>query len=178
MYAPSIDKRGSRRSGQSLIEVTVGIIVLIPAVLVLLDLAFVIYGVERNDSACQNAARAAASGPPAEAQARAQTALDRVNGNCPGGIVSSFQLVLPLEMKISRQPMPERDEYTGQLICHGGPVIGSATVSTEVEVRPFLVHYICTGKTPLKFRATQTFPISYIMSASADTAEKASNALE
>ncbi len=153
----------TRRAGQSLIEVTVGIVILIPASLILVDLAVVVYGVQLNDSACQNAARAAASGSPSESQFRAQTVVDRMNGRSNGSLVSGFRLLLPVEMKITGQPTSQRDFYTGKQVSQGGLISGTATVTTEADVRPFLVHIICGQKPPFTMRARQTFPISYIM---------------
>lgn len=155
----------NRRSAQSLIEVTIGLMVVIPVVLILADLAIVVYGLQLNDSTCQNAARAAASGTPAESQYRAQTIVDRMNDRAQGQLVSHFCLAQPVEMKITNMPASHLDPRNGSQISKGGLVVGTATVTTEVSIVPFLVHNLCGQKAPLKMSARKTFPISYIMPA-------------
>jgi hypothetical protein len=150
-------------AGQSLIEVTVGIVVLIPAILVLLDLAMILYGVQLNESTCRNAVRAAASGDPEESKYRAQAVIDRVNERTYGHLVSEYKLVMPVETKIVNQPAMEKDPDSGRPVCTGGPITGFIGITTEVEIKPFIVHLVYGGQSPLKFRARQTFPISYIV---------------
>src|SRR5437762_742308 len=93
-----------RPSAQSLIEATIGIVVLVIVVITLIDLAMIIYGVSLNDSACGNAARASASGNPADAEHRAQAVLDQLNARQAGAIVSHFSLVPPVQVNIISEP--------------------------------------------------------------------------
>jgi hypothetical protein len=44
-----------RRNGQSLIEVTVGIVIFVPIFLVLFDLSVILFAVQQNESVCRNA---------------------------------------------------------------------------------------------------------------------------
>jgi hypothetical protein len=156
-----------RNSAQSLIEVTVGIIVLIPALMVLWDLSIILYGVQLNDTMCRNAARAAATGDPAEASSRAQAILTHANDRANPPVLSNFALVPPVELNITSQPDMKIDPENGKKTTAGGTVNGTTTVTTQVEIRPFIVHVVCGGQLPLKFRTRQTFPISYIMPPSA-----------
>jgi hypothetical protein len=149
------------RSAQSIIEVTVGIVVLVPVALVLLDLAVILYGVQLNDSACRNAVQAAASGDPTHAMPRAQAVLDRTNART-SGMVSNFHLVAPIDTVIVSEPVGEMDDVSGRPTPGAGPVVGTMSATTEVDIKPFAVHGIYGGKSPLKFQCTQTFPISYV----------------
>jgi Flp pilus assembly protein TadG len=156
--------RLARNSGQSLIEVTVGIIVLVMVALVLIDLAVILFGVQLNDANCRNAAGAAAEGNPAEAASRAATVIDHANARANAPIISHFHLVLPVETKIVNQPKSQIDVTSGTQVNPGGAVTGTVGVTTEVEVRPFLVHYLVGGKSPLTFKAHQSAPINYVVS--------------
>jgi len=51
----------------------------------------------------------------------------------------------------------------------GGPVSGNVTVVTEVEVRPFVVAIVYQGGGPMKFRSSQTYPITYVVPNTAGT---------
>jgi len=152
-----------RGSGQSLIEFTAGLVVLVPVLLVLVDLAIVIYGVQLNDTACHNAAQAAAAGEPAEAQYRAQTVLNQVNSRTTGELVSHFALDRPVESEIEAAPIPYRDQMTGKTVNPGGVITGTATVTTTVEIRPFIVHNVYGKRLPLKFSCRQSIPIRYVV---------------
>lgn len=152
-----------RRSGQSLIEVTAGLVVLVPALLVLVDLSVIMYGVQLNNTACRNAVQAAATGEPAEAQYRAQTILDQANSRIAGQLVSHFALDGPVECKIEAAPIPYRDPMTSMTVNPGGLITGTATAITTVEIRPFIVHCVYGGHLPLKFSCRQSIPIRYVV---------------
>jgi hypothetical protein len=44
---------------------------------------------------------------------------------------------------------------------YGGPVSGTVTVTTEVDIRPFIVYLVYTGSSPLHFQSVQTYPFTY-----------------
>lgn len=148
--------------GQSLIEVTVGIIVLVPVVICLIDLAVILLGVQTNDANCRNAARAAASGDPSEATFRAQTVMARSSMQANPPLISGSKLSTTVDVKVISQPITEPDIATGKQISPGGPITGTATVTSEVQIRPFVVHMVYGGKLPLTFTSKQSFPISYV----------------
>lgn len=152
-----------RGSGQSLIELTAGFVVLVPVLLVLLDLSVIIYGVQLNDTACHNAAQAAAAGEPTEAHYRAQTIVNQVNSRTTGQLVSHFALDGTVECKIETAPVPYRDPMTGMTVNPGGVITGTATVVTTVEIRPFIVYHVYGGRLPLKFSSRQSIPIRYVV---------------
>ena len=152
-----------RRQGQSIIEMIVGVIVLIPICLVLFDLAVIVLGVQLNDATCRDAARAAASGDPSNATARATAIVSRANARSHGQIVANFAMVGGANVNIVSQPTPHQEQTTGLWVNPGGPITGTATVTTKCEVRPFVVYMVYTGQTPLIFQSRQTFPISYVV---------------
>ena len=160
-----------RQTAQSLLEVIFGIVVLIPVVFVFLDLGIILLAVQQNETTCRNAVRAAASGAPAEAARRAKAIVDGSNIRSGGGIVSQFVLVPPVDVKVTSKPISQVDAGTGSQITAGGPILGTAQVTTEVEVRPFIVHLVCGGGQPLKFKVQHSCPLSYVLPASSRSAE-------
>lgn len=154
-----------RKSGQSLIEVTIGIVVLVPVTLTLIDLSVALWGVQENDHTCMSAARAAASGAPEEATDRAQIVLDRADGRGPTAMVSNSVLACPVQVDITSKPETQRDPVTKEEVNPGGAVVGSVTVTSEVEVKPFLLHSFFTKAKSLKFTSQHSCPITYVVPA-------------
>lgn len=138
--------------GSSLIELVLGLIALIPVVLVIFDLSVIAIAVQVNDSTCREAARAAATGNPLDAQTRAQTIINRANTN-QSMLCSNFMLVSALST-VTPQDIAALGTF-------GGPVTGTVTVKTDVQVRPFIVQYAFTGKSPLHFQSQQSFPFTF-----------------
>ena len=148
-------KRNVRgRRAQSLVELLVGLTALIPIMLVIFDLAVIVIAVQMNDSTCREAARVAASGSPSDIQQRASAIITRANTNATG-MMSNFQLVSCTTTASAN--------YLATIGQFGGPVNGTVTVMTEVDVKPFIVQWAYSGKSPLKFRSQQTFPFTYVM---------------
>lgn len=150
-----------RRSGQSLLEATWGLVIIVCVVVALVDLATVLYGVSLNDSTCRIAARAAAAGDMAGADDRAQVAIGRAQANESESIISHPRLILPVEVNLTSQPRARRDPESGRLFNPGGLVTGTITVKTQVEIRPFAMDCILRRAGPLIFQSHQTFPIHY-----------------
>jgi Flp pilus assembly protein TadG len=151
-----------RAAGASLVEATIGIVLLISVVIVLVDLGILIYGVSLNDSVCRDTSQKAASGNPSDAQSRAQASIDQLNSNQAGSTFARFSLVLPVETSLSSEPKLQRDPETDQFFNPGGLIHGTVTVTTEVELRPVVIHLLIGKKSPLTFRSKQSFPISYV----------------
>jgi len=147
-----IVRMGAR--GSSLLELSVGLVVLIPIVLFLFDLCVIVLNVQVNDSTCREAARIAASGNPLDAQARAMAVINRANSS-PSSMLSNFTL-LNLNSTVTAQDISALGTY-------GGPVKGTVTVTTQVDVRPFIVQYVFAGKAPLRFISKQSFPFTYLV---------------
>jgi Flp pilus assembly protein TadG len=151
----------NRRAGHSLIEVTIGIVVLAPVVLFLLDFSFVLWGVQTNDQLCRNAARAAAFGNPTEATERAQAVLSGTNQS--SNLVSNSTLIGPVQVNVTHEPPTEFDPLSRTESSPGGPVSGDVTVETEVRITPFLLQKFVGRQRNLTFRAQESYPITYIM---------------
>ncbi len=153
-------RRGVREKGQSIVELAIGLIALIPIVLVVFDLAVIVIGVQINDSTCREAARVAASGAPKDQASRAKAVVARANARS-AGMLSNFKLIT--DPPISTVTQAQADA----LNPYGGALNGNVTVQTEVEVRPFVVQAAYNGQSPLKFRSQQSFPITYVVPNSA-----------
>jgi hypothetical protein len=161
MIAAIVLKSRHHRRGQSLVEVTAGIAILLPVLLVLFDLSMIFLAVQANESICRNAARAAAGGDPSDASVRAQAIVDGANSRSRGPLIEHFRLILPIAVEVTDRPVSQEDPLTGNAANPGGPISGKTAVTTEVDVRPFVVYRLWGGKLPMKFRASHVFPISY-----------------
>ncbi|MBX9671074.1 MAG: hypothetical protein K2X93_26025 [Candidatus Obscuribacterales bacterium] len=153
----SWDRGLLRKSGQSTVELVCGLLILVPLVLVLFDLAVIVIGVQINDQTCRQAARAAASGDPATAEQRATAVVARANQQ-GSSMLSNFTLSLPLTFNPSTVIAD-----AAALVPYGGTVAGTVTVETTVDIRPFIVPYVYSGGAPLKFRSSQTFPFTHVV---------------
>jgi hypothetical protein len=147
-----------RISGQSATELCTGLIVLVPIVLVLFDLSVIVLGVQLNDATCREAARVAALGDPTSCATRAQAVVNRAN-NQGSSMLSNFQL-LNCTSTVSAAQITAMQPY-------GGPVSGTVSCTTEVDIRPFVVYLVYTGSTPLHFQSVQTYPFTYTVPNSA-----------
>ncbi len=152
-----------RYSGQSLIEVTVGIVALVPLVLFLIDFSLVVWSIQSNDTTCRDAVRAAACGDPADATARAQAALNEAGQRDPRAMISNSVLVSSVDVQVTGKPVPQIDEALNNTFNPGGPVTGTVTATTEVEVRPFVLQGFLPRK--VTFRSQHSCPITYVMPA-------------
>lgn len=153
-------RRSTREKGQSIVELAIGLIALIPIVLVVFDLAVIVIGVQINDSTCREAARVAASGAPQDQANRAKAVVARANARA-AGMLSNFKLITDPPLSTVSQVQADA------LKPYGGALNGTVTVQTEVEVRPFVVQAAYNGQSPLKFRSQQSFPITYVVPNSA-----------
>ena len=152
--------RRRRHSGQSTVELCAGLLVLVPLVLVLFDLAVIVIGVQVNDQTCRQAARSASSGDPATAQQRAEAIIARANQQ-GSSMLSNFQL-----SQFTFNPgtvIADTNALRTSNGGYGGTVSGTVTVRTSVEIRPFVVPAVYSGGAPLVFVAEQTFPFTYLV---------------
>jgi len=154
-----------KSAGQSLIELCVGLIIFVPVVLVLVDLGVLLFGVELNDKNCRVAVRAAATGLPAEAQMRAQSVLREGRSARHIDMLGHSQIVLPVNVVVNSEPVAETDFAAEKQIFQGGPVIGTATVTTQIQIAPLFIHVLYGAKSPLFFRATHSEPICCVLPA-------------
>jgi hypothetical protein len=159
-------KAHMRRSGQSLVEATCGLVVITAIVTALVDLAIVIYGVSLNQWVCRNAASAAAAGNVSEAECRAKAAIDHSSGIGLGTVISRSKLILPVEVNLTSEPMARWNPETEKMSNPGGMVTGTITVETQVEIKPIAMGFIFRRSEALIFRSFQSFPIHYIAPAS------------
>jgi hypothetical protein len=133
---------------------TAGLFLVVPIVLVLFDLAVIVMGVQINDSTCREAARMASKGDPTSSTNRATAVINRAN-NQGSSMLSQFYL-------ISCNNTVTAADVTA-LQPFGGPVNGTVTVITEVDIRPFVVALVYQGGGPMKFRSSQTYPVTFVV---------------
>jgi hypothetical protein len=145
--------RKTKSAGQSIMELAIGLIVLVPVMLVIFDMTVIAVAVTTNDSLCREAARAAAAGDPATMQTRANAIIVQANKKAQG-MMSNYQLVSLTNTASAA--------YLASLGQYGGPVKATVTALTQVDVKPFVVQYAYAGKSPLQFRSQQTFPFTYV----------------
>lgn len=154
-----------KSAAQSLTELMVGLILLIPILLVIFDAAVVVIAVSLNDSVCRDAARAAAGGRPidfvdgngttqtANARARALAVIQRANTSMKG-YITGVTLV-------DADSGPTPPNPTGPDPNFGGQYYGTYTVVTEVGIK---LPAAIPGLTPdtLAMKSKQTFPITFV----------------
>jgi len=139
------------------IEWLCGLIVLVPIMLILVDLCVIYVGISFNNQVCREAARTAASGPPdaicaKSPRSRAKTVIEKAN--------KSSAFVIDPECAVTEKITGMPTNGTG------GPVEGFTTVYSVVDVHPPFGVARFFGKDSLKFTASATFPITYVIATS------------
>ncbi|MBY0552458.1 MAG: hypothetical protein K2W95_34575 [Candidatus Obscuribacterales bacterium] len=153
--------RTRSRDAQALLEVLFGIVCLIPVALVLLDLFVIFVAVQMNDTVCANAVRSAACGAPEDADKRARMVVGSETQS--PGLIRGFRLVAPVVLDLKKDSGKLSVEtFTGESEEGARVVCGSATLSTEVEICPILVHRLYGNQPSFKFCATKTSPITFV----------------
>ncbi|MBU6453024.1 MAG: hypothetical protein KGS72_14665 [Cyanobacteria bacterium REEB67] len=147
-----------RVNGQSAAELCAGLMLLVPIILVLFDLSVIVLGVQLNDATCREAARVAALGDPTNCSTRAQAVINRANKQ-GSSMLSNFQLIT-CTSSVTAADIAAMQPF-------GGPVSGTVSVTTRVDIRPFVVHLVYTGSSPLHFQSVQTYPFTYTVPNSA-----------
>ena len=141
-----------RARAVTILEMVIGLIIVIPIVLVIIDFILMNLAVQINDSAAREADRMAASGDPTQALDRAQRVVTRLNAST-AGFASNITLVSvifnPADL-IAKE---------AALVPYGGVVQGDVTVKTKVTVTPVVIQYCYSG--PYTFQAIQTCPMTY-----------------
>jgi hypothetical protein len=153
---------------QSFVELAAGLIVLIPILLALLDLAIIVIAIQVNDTVCRDAARAASGGRPvdftgadgttrqANAKQRAEGVVKRAKKSV-GGFIAELNILDgdsgPTFVNGAANPGPDKN--------FGGAYNGSYKVTTQVKVNvPAFVPGVMQPQ--YTFNARQEFPITYV----------------
>lgn len=158
-------RRGAARAarGQSLVELCAGLIVGVPLILAGVDLGFIALGASINDSVCRDAARAAASGPPAVQS----TSVNRtvMPGQAP------YQRVLSVIQKHSPTNLPLKVLNKAEIVesvrdlpstTTGGAVDGDIAVKTTVSITPpFVLRAYCP--TGIELCSKHLMPFTYVV---------------
>ncbi len=140
-----------RSVGFSSLELVVTTMLFIPLTIFSLDLSIIVFGVQINNDTCKEIARVASSGAPANAQTRATAILNQRSRT-----TKSFITLKLADLRSTVTP-----DQAKALEPLGGPIDGSVTAMTEVQVRPLLIDKIING--PISFRASYTIPYTYVV---------------
>src|SRR5271170_7246860 len=124
-----------KKTAVTVLEMVMGLMVVIPVILLLVDMTLITLSVQINDSAAHEAGRMAASGDPAQALSRAQCVIDRINQSS-AGYVSNITLV-----SLTFSPASVLATEAG-MVPYGGVVDGTVTVNTQAKITPILISYV------------------------------------
>jgi hypothetical protein len=140
-------------AGQSLVELATGLIILVPVILVLVDLAVIVTAVSVNDAVCRDAARVAAAGNPADPTLVKNRALQVIKeAYKAGGYIVGPELVGDPDIAKTKEPTAP----------YGGPYEGTVTVQTKIVVKvPASIPKLTPSEVEL--HSKQQFPITYVM---------------
>ena len=144
--------RRRNRKAVTVLEMVMGLILVIPVLLFLIDATLITLAVQINDNAAREAVRLAASGDPSQALSRAQQVIKRINQGT-AGYVSNVTLA-----NLTFNPTNLLSTETS-LVPYGGVVQGSVTVQTKVTVTPIVISYVYSG--PFIFQSSQSCPVTY-----------------
>lgn len=129
-------KNNSRMSGQSLAELSVGLTLMIPILLFMLNCVFIAIGASLNEFVCRDAARAAASGAPS-------TLSPGTNRTVRTGAPKDRVLSVINKVYYSGLPMKVRDNVTivetvrdVPPASEGGAIDGEVSVTTTIDIYP------------------------------------------
>lgn len=136
-----------KQSAQSTVELIGGIVVLIPLIFCVIDLAIIVMAGFKNDSICREVCRAAASVDPNDCTRIANIEISKYNK--PGDF-ARYSLSANPQVSDLERPASEH-----------GLVRGTVSVKTSAAVHaPFIIGFFVPN---CKLDASQSFPITYNM---------------
>jgi hypothetical protein len=158
-----MSKRHSRKSGQSIVELGFGLIVLLPILLCMLNCLFVGIGAYLNEAVSRDAARAAASGAPSSLTIGQR----KVNTGAPKDRVLAvinkvYFAGLPLKVRTTPTVIETVNDVPPQ--ADGGAVDGEVSVTTTIDIYP-PVQVQGLGS-HVTLTSTHVMPITYMLHAS------------
>lgn len=153
-----------KQTGHNMVELVAGLIVGIPLLLCLIDLAFIAMGAAANDSVCHEASEAAASGPPStdvapstRQLAAGQSGFDRA--------VSVIKVHQPTSVpaKVSEQPVVSEVLIDVPPQDQGGPIDGEISVTTTVTITPPFLVGAYFGESGINLSSKHVAPFTYVV---------------
>ena len=148
-------------NGQSITELVVSIIIIIPVVLFLFDLAIMIIAVQTNDHIAKNAARVASQSDPLSAKLKAQTLISQARHNIQPFIKS-------LTMTNYSTNLTSQDilnwQNNGGLVLHvstTNTVPGIVSITTQIKVQGFIIPWFIASGQNMSFNSTHQYPFSF-----------------
>lgn len=156
-------QRKRAANGHSLAELGAGLIVGVPLLLAGIDMGFIALGATLNDSVCRDAARAAASGPPAE-QTQGVNRKVQPDRSPYQRAVAVIKTHNPTNLPLKVQDKPEVMETVHDVppAEFGGAVDGELSVKTTVTiVPPFVMRmYLPEG---IELASKHLVPYTYVI---------------
>jgi hypothetical protein len=158
----------SAARGQSLAELSAALVLMTPLVLATIDGLSICVGAAINDTTCRDAARAAASGPPAETTLGTRTV---ASGQAPykrarAVVEKVYQTNLPMKIREVISVKETVKDYPPATMG-GGSLDGEVSVETTIDIYPpFLVKSI-VGPSGISLKTKHIVPYTYTIAASA-----------
>jgi len=154
-------KRGVR--GQSLAELCGALIVGVPLLLACIDLGFIALAATVNDNVCQDAVRAAASGPPSDNSTTngRNVASNSAPHNRVMNIIKNLHFTnVPVKVMENPEIFERVSDVPPEDV--GGAVQGEIGVATTAMINPpFILRAYCPDG--FKLRAQHTMPFTYVV---------------
>ncbi len=147
--------------GQSLIEFVLSFLLLIPVILLVIDVSLILYAIQFNESACNEACRLGSSGDPRLTAIRARESLEQTNDSNTDELLGGNHL--PFKLRLVKADTTVNQAQLQAALPYGGQVLGTVNVITEVTVRPLILQWLFGGRTLLTFQCRQEFPSTYIV---------------
>lgn len=152
-----------RQRGQGLAEVVAVLICVVPVVLLVIDAGMIAIGAGINDSACRDAARAAASGPPSMLEIGQRLV---GSGKSPHDRASSvvkriYATNLPMKLRDNIETIETVIDVPPQPA--GGAVDGQVSVKTTIDVYPPFLAGAVIGPKGISLKSTHIVPITYVV---------------
>jgi hypothetical protein len=151
-----MSKSVRRANGQVVLEMSMGLIALLPVLLCIFDLIVIVIGISVNDAVCREVTRVASTGSPEHLMERAKSVVSKSALYHLRGAVGNIRVV---EKETSKGSSMTPDKTIG------GTAAGEATVTTSIEIYPpFIVgaaHKQVTGNEKIVCFARQTMPYSF-----------------
>jgi hypothetical protein len=141
------------RKGQSLVEMSAGLMIALPILLLIIEGVDIACGFQFNEQTCREAARVAANGDPAFAAERAKLIVARSNDE-KSWMVENERLVSVTNLGNPMNVQPSL----------GSTPFATVEVVTAVDIKTNFIFLIMPGQKFLTLTSKQSFPYTYVPS--------------
>ncbi len=147
--------------GQSIIELIGGLIIIIPIVILLLDLAIIVMAVQTNENIAKNAARVASQSDPLSAQAKAQALVNQASFTL-GSFIKSIKMT-NYSTNLTSTDIQNWINNGGIVVHSNGSIDipGQVSITTTIKVQGFIIPLFLSSGQPINFKSTHQYPFSF-----------------